>query len=350
MNAPRRRRILVLVHEDLVPPDSLEGHSEKEINTWKTEYDVVTGLRQLGHDVQVQGVHSDLGVLRRRIARFRPHVTFNVLEEFHGVAVYDQHVVSYLELMRARYTGCNPRGLLLAHDKALSKKVMLFHRIPTPRFEVFPLGRRFRPSKLEYPLFVKSLVEDASMGISQKSVVTTPEQLEERVAYFHEQVGTDALAERYIDGRELYVGVLGNSRLTVFPTWEMRMTKLRDGAPLVATEKVKFDEKYQERIGLRYGPAEDLDEALRTRIARLARRVYKTLELTGYARIDLRLTPEGRLFVLEANPNPELALDGEFSAAANAAGLPYNQLLQRIVNLGLRYRAAWRLAEEMESG
>jgi len=345
VKTPRARRILVLVHEDLVPPDSLEGRSEKEIAAWKTEYDVVTGLRQLGHEVQVLGVHSDLGVLRHRIHRFRPHVTFNVLEEFHGVAVYDQHVVSYLELMRARYTGCNPRGLLLAHDKALSKKVMHFHRIPTPRFEVFPIGRRVRPSKLEYPLFVKSLVEDASMGISQKSVVTSEEQLRERVRYFHEQVGTDAMVERYIDGRELYVGVLGNSRLTVFPTWEMRMTKLREGAPMVATEKVKFDEKYQAKVGLRYGPAQDLTDADRTRISRLARRVYRTLELTGYARIDLRLTADGKLFVLEANPNPELALDGEFAAAAEAAGLPYNQLLQRIVNLGLRYRAAWRLAE-----
>ena len=148
----RRMRVLVLMHEDLVPPDSIKGVSEKEMTPWKTEFDVVATLRDMGHEVLPLGVASDLGVLRDAILEFKPRITFNLLEEFHGVAVYDQHVVSYLELMKRRYTGCNPRGLMLAHDKALSKKLLSFHRVRVPEFAVFPPGGRIRkPRRLEYP-------------------------------------------------------------------------------------------------------------------------------------------------------------------------------------------------------
>ena len=168
----KKLRVLVLMHEDLIPPDTIEGASDKEIARWKAEYDVVTGLWHLGHEVRPLGMLDDLGVVREAIEQWKPHVAFNLLEEFHGVAVYDQHVVSFLELMRLPYTGCNPRGLMLAHDKALSKKILTYHRISTPRFSVFPLNRRTkRPQRLAFPLLVKSAVEDASLGISQASVV-----------------------------------------------------------------------------------------------------------------------------------------------------------------------------------
>ena len=339
----RKRRVLVLVHSDLVPPDSLEGHDEKAIREWKTEYDVVSTLRNMGHDARPLGVSDDLGAIRIAIEEFKPHVCFNLLEEFHGVALYDQHVVSYLELMRQPYTGCNPRGLTLAHDKALSKKVLAYHRIQAPRFKVFPVGRKVKkPARLAYPLIVKSLTEDASLGISQASLVNNDEKLVERVRFMHEKIGTDAMADQYIDGRELYVGVLGNQRLQTLPIWELEFTNLPEGSAPIATEKVKWDEKYQEQIGIKTGPAKGLENGLAERILKTCKRTYRALGLSGYARIDLRLRADGAIFVIEANPNPQLAYDEEFAESAAHIKLKYEDVLHRILTLGLGYRAHWR--------
>ncbi len=338
-----RRRVLVLMHADLVPPESIEGLSDEEIAPWKTEYDVVVTLKELGCETLPLGVDSDLGVLRDAIESFQPDLTFNLLEEFHGVAVYDHHVVSYLELMQRRYTGCNPRGLLLAHDKALSKKLLAFHRIRTPDFAVFPMGQKIRrPRRLEFPLLVKSLTEEASMGISQASLVHDDAQLRDRAEFVHRQLGTDALAEHFVDGRELYVGLLGNRRLRVFPTWELTFDKMPDDVPFIATAKVKWDLDYQKKRGIVYKKAEKLPQGVEQSLVRMCKRAYNVLNLTGYARLDLRLTPEGELFLLEANPNPELAFGGEFADSAEAAGLPYDRLLQKILNLGLAYRVEWQ--------
>ena len=339
----RKLRVLVLVHEDLVPPDDLDGHSEKEIEAWKTEYDVVSCLRDMEHDAQPLGVSSDLAVIRRAIEDFKPHVAFNMLEEFHGVALYDQHVVSYLELMRQPYTGCNPRGLTLAHDKALSKKVLAYHRVPHPHFKVFPIGRKVRkPSRLDYPLLVKSLTEEASLGIAQASLVHSDDKLKDRVAFIHEKIGTDAIAGRYIDGRELYVGVIGNQRLQTLPVWELMFTNLPEGTQPIATAKVKWDEKYQKQIGVKTGPAENLPDGVADRILRLCKRAYRDLDLTGYARMDLRLAADATFYRIEANPNPQLAHDEELAESAAHAGIDYPELLKRILNLGLSYRAQWR--------
>lgn len=339
----RRLRILVLMHEDLVPPPSLEGFSKKEISEWKTEYDVVVTLQDAGHEVRPLGVSSDLAVIRKTIDEFKPHVCYNLLEEFHGVSLYDQHVVSYLELLRQPYTGCNPRGLTLSHDKALTRKVLSYHRIPVPKFAVFPVARRIkRPEKLSFPLIVKSLTEHASLGISQASIVTNDEKLIERVKFIHEQIGTDAIVEQYIDGRELYVSILGNQRLQVFPIWELFLKNLPEGAPRIATEKVKWDDKYQEQIGLSIGAAQDLPKELSDKIIRTCKRTYRALEMTGYARVDLRMTEDHKIYVLEANPNPDIGYGEEFAESANALDVGYEQLLNKIINLGIRYRPGWQ--------
>lgn len=339
MSQPRPKRIVVLMHEDLVPPDTIDGLTDAQIAPYKTEYDVVVTLRDMGHDVMPLGVSDDLGMIRRAIEHFKPHTCFNLLEEFHGLGVYDAHVVSYLELMRQPYTGCNPRGLMLAHNKALSKMICRYHRIPVPRFAVFQIGRKVRkPSKLAYPLLVKSLTEEGSVGISQASVVYDDEHLTERVQFIHRTVGTDAIAEQYIDGRELYVGVMGNDRLQVLPIWEMIFPKLRDDAPKIATGKVKWDTRYQKKIGLDTQMARGLDEALQLQIQRLCKRIYRSLGLSGYARMDLRLTPEGRAYLIEANPNPNLSYGEDFAESAERAGLGYDQLLHKLISLGMRYR------------
>jgi D-alanine-D-alanine ligase len=330
-------RVLVLLHPDLMPPDSLKGRSEQEINVWKTEYDVITTLRSAGHEVRPLGVQHELKPIRDEIERWKPDVVFNLLEQFHGETAYDQNVASYLELMRIPYTGCNPRGLMLARGKDLSKKLLSYHRIPIPAFAVFPMRRKVRrPARLGLPLIVKSLSEDASEGIAQASVVDSDDKLAERVDFIHQRIGTAAIAEQYIDGRELYVCVLGNHRLRVLPVWELEFRNLAQGARPIATERVKHDPDYQERRGILHGPARDLAPELRARITSIAKRICRTLELDGYSRIDFRLSADNIPYFLEANPNPEIAQSQEFAHAAELDGLTYSDLLCRILALGLK--------------
>ena len=336
-------RILVLTHADLVPPESLEGRSAQEIAAWRKEYDVCAGLRELGHEVLVLGVSHDLAPIKQHVEGFQPHAVFHLLMEFQDLAVYQAHVTGYLELLRAPYAGCNPRGLLLARDKALSKLLFRVHRIPTPGFVVFPRERRIRvPKRLDYPRIVKSVDEEASLGIAQASIVYDEEKLRERVAFVHRRVATDAIAVQYVAGRELTIGVLGNDRLSTFPVWEMFFENLPEGAEPIATARVKWDLAYQRRVGIETGPAKDLPPERAAEIARVAKRTYRALGLSGYARIDLRLTEDGRLFVIEANPNPDLTRDEDFARSAAAAGIEYPELLQRIVTLGLRHPSPWK--------
>jgi D-alanine-D-alanine ligase len=337
----KRLRVLVLVHPDLIPPESSKGHTEQEINVWKTEYDVVTTLRAAGHEVRPLGVHDELKPIRNDIEAWKPDVVFTLLEQFHGEAIYDQNVVSYLELLRVPYTGCNPRGLMLARGKDLSKTLVQHHRVPVPDFAVFPMHRKVkRPARLALPLIVKSVNEDASYGISQASVVDSDDKLVDRVKFIHERIGTAAIAEQYIEGREIYVSIIGNDRLLVLPVWELQFKNMPQGDWLIATEKVKHDTGYQERRGILHGPAKDITPELAARIQRLAKRIYRTLELDGYARIDFRLATDGTPYFLEANPNPEIAESEEFATAARHVGIGYPDLLHRIVALGMRRRGA----------
>ena len=336
----KKLRVLVLMHEDLVPPDDPSGLEEKELLRIKTERDVVVGLTELGHDVHKLGVWDELAPLRKALGEHEPEIVFNLLEEFHGQAVYDHNVVSYLELMRAAYTGCNPRGLVLARDKALSKKILHYHRIRAPRFAVVPLGRRLRRSRrLEFPLIVKSLIEEASTGIAKASVVTDEEKLRERVRFIHEHVRTDAIVEEYIEGREVYVGVLGNQRLTVLPVWELNLEQLPADAPRIATRRLKIDREYQKRYGVTIGKAKGLPSDWLRGFERTCKRIYRLLGLSGYARLDFRIAADNTPYFLEANPNPEIAADEEFAAASLAAGMDYRAMLDRILRLGLQ-RAA----------
>lgn len=332
------------MHESLVPPDDLSGYTEEEILEWKTEFDVVTTLREMGHEVLPLGVYDDLGDLRRATEDFKPHIWFNLLEEFHGVGVYDHHVVSYLELMKQHYTGCNPRGLLLAHDKPLAKKILSFHQIRSPGFFVVPRGKKTRlPSDIDYPLLVKSASEDASLGITDASIVHDIDQLEERVEYIHSATKTDALVETFIQGRELYVGVIGNRQLRVFPIWEMIFENAKPGDPQIATSRVKWDIKHQEKLGIKTVRARGISPEIENRINSICKRVYKALSLSGYARIDLRLREDGEVFVIEANPNPNLSYGEDLAESAENAGVNYENLIKKIISLGLNYQAEWRL-------
>ncbi len=336
-------RVMVVAHASLVPPADLSGVVAARLDEMRTEIDVITTLKAMGHEVLVVGVLDSLTELRAVMTDWRPDIAFNLLEEFDGIVTYDQHVVAFLELSRQRYTGCNPRGLLLSRDKPLSKQLLSYHRIPTPQFTVFRRSARLHvPRKLRYPLFVKSATEDASLGISQASIVADLGHLRDRVAFIHDQVGSDALVEEYIDGREVYVGVLGNDRLTRYPPWELSFGSLPEGQAPIATRKIKWDKRYQQKHGIATQAANDMDSAVVTRLDQLARRIYRVLGLSGYARMDFRVRPDGSIFVLEANANPNLAQGDDLAQSALAAGTGYDELLTRILQLGLRYQAEWR--------
>ena len=331
-------KILALMHEDLVPPDDISGLTEKQIQPWKMEYDVKVTLEAMGHEVHAVGIYGDLSVLQKALEQIEPDIVFNMLEEFNGQPLFDQHLVSYLELKRVRYTGCNPRGLTLAHDKALSKQILAHHRIPVPGFAVFRQGRKVkRPRRLEFPLLVKSLIDEGSVGISRASVVRDDAALAERVELVHRQSGSPAIAEQYIEGRELYMSLVGNDRLQTFTPWELIFNKLPEGVPNIATSKLKWSYSHQEQIGLESRPAELTPEQTR-RLVSLSKRIYRALFLSGYARLDFRMSPAGEFYLLEANPNPCLAYGEDFAEGVEQAGVDYENLLDTILRNGLNYR------------
>lgn len=343
----KKRRVLVLLHRNLTPK---EGVAPPDVNPeWRMEWDVVTHLRDRGHELMLIEVHDDLSPIRQALDEFKPTIAFNLLEAFDDVVVFDQNVVSYLELLRVPYTGCNPRGLTLARDKALARKLLAYHRIPSPDFTVIGVGRKpVLPRRLSYPLIVKSLTYEASAGISQASVVANEEQLAKRVRFIHETLFTPAIVEQYIDGRELYVGVLGNHRLRVFPVWEMSFDKMQGANWRIATGRVKWNVNYQKRHGIDTAQA-DLPPEVAARVQHLAKRTYRALELSGYARIDFRMDANGIPHVIEANPNPQLAEQEDFARSAALAGITYPVLLERIMALGNRWQPG-RIASSLTEG
>jgi D-alanine-D-alanine ligase len=344
----KRYRILLMVHEQLVPPEDIEGLSEKEIDVFRSEYDVYSTLYNLGHEVRVVGISDRLSKLRKTVKEWKPHVVFNLVQEFSGITSYEHYVVAYLEMIRQQYTGCNPRGLMLSRDKVLTKQLLAWHRIATPAFHLFPFGVRFmepKKGKLVFPLFVKSATEDASVGIAQASIVEDMHRLRERVEFIHDRVQSDALVEEYIEGREFYVGVLGNKRLTTLPIWEIDFGTLAEKRSGIATSRVKWDRGYQAKHGIKTGPAKGLPKAEADKLARLAKRIYRALHMCGFARLDLRMRQDGKVFLLEANANPDLTRGEDLAESAASVGINYDKLISRIVSLGMSYMPEWRLYE-----
>lgn len=338
----KKLRVMMLVHSYLVPPDDLVDDADPRMDKYRTEYDVRAALQNLGHQVRMVAVDDEIAPVRRTIEEWNPHIAFNLLEAFGENAAHDYYVVSYLDMIKMPYTGCNPRGLVLSRDKALSKKLLAYHRIKVPRFRVFRWGRIIHEREvrnLPYPMVVKSLVEQGSIAIAQASFVSTPQELIERVVQVQEMTGTDAIAEEYIDGRELYVTVVGNQRLQVLPIREI-VFRRGDELPKIATYKVKWDEKYRESRGIDYQFARNLPTGMQEQIERLAKRIYRILDLSGYARMDLRLTADGKVYVLEANPNAAIADNEDVAFSAEKAGMSYEQLIQKLLNLGLRFARA----------
>jgi D-alanine-D-alanine ligase len=325
----KKLRLIVLCHEDLVPPDSIEGLTPKEVAPFKTEWDVITTLKKIGHEVSAVGVYNNLGVIGNALLEHKPQVAFNLLEEFHGYPLYDQHVVSYLELMKQPYTGCNPRGLTICRDKALSKMVLAYHRIHVPAFAVFHMNRVVKRSKrLKFPLLVKSISEEGSVGIARASIVNDDDKLAERVEFIHRQTKTHAIAEQYIAGREIYVRRDWESAIAMLYPVGIGDRKAARRRTEHCDFKMKWDPAYQEKVGV-VTKAADLDKKMKQKLERLSKKIYRTLFLSGYARLDYRVTDDGEIYLLEANPNPQIANAEDFADSAQHCGVDYEALLQK---------------------
>jgi D-alanine-D-alanine ligase len=259
------------------------------------------------------------------------------VEQFNNNPAFDQNIVSFFEMQGLPFTGCGSTGMTLCKHKGTSKKILHYHRIGVPNFVVIPRGQRVaRPKQLKFPALIKPVKEEASYGISQASFVENDDQFKERVAFIHDKYQSAAIAEEYIDGRELYVSVMGNVRLTVFPFREMIFREVPPNEPKIATFKAKWDEDYRKRWGLKNQFANGLDAALVSQIEETCKRIYRLLTIDGYARIDLRLTAANELYFIEANPNPHLAEDEDFAMSAGKAGLKYPELIDRIVRQGMK--------------
>jgi len=333
-----QRQLKVLALFDAIAPTTLDQDLSAELQTqdWKTEANVLAALGELAILTEHLAIFDDLDLLTRKLQRFEPDVIFNLADQFKNNRAFDQNIVSFLEMHGLPFTGCGSTGLTLCKHKAISKKILGYHRIRVPEFTVIARGRRgARPRRLHFPILVKPLKEEASYGIAQASFVETDEQFKERVQFIHDHYGNDAIAEEYIEGRELYVSILGNRRLQVFPIRELVFKEVPPDEPKIATYKAKWDEEYRKRWGLQNQFAENLDPAVERRIAETCKRIYRLLTIDGYARLDLRLTPANELYFIEANPNPILAADEDFAQSALKAGLPYPRLIEQIIRLGI---------------
>ena len=334
-----KRKLKVLALFDAVAPTTLDQDLSAELKSedWKTEANVLAALGELGHTTDHLAIFDDVDLLRQKVRSFEPDLIFNLADQFKNNRAFDQNIVSFLELQGLPFTGCGSTGLVLCKHKGISKKILSYHRIHVPEFAVIPRGKRCaRPKRLKFPILVKPLKEEASLGISQASFVETDEQFKERVLFIHEKYDSDVIAEEYIEGRELYVSILGNHRLQVFPIRELVFQEVPPDEPKIATYRAKWDEEYRKRWGLQNRFAEGLEPAVAENIEQICKRIYHLLTIDGYARLDLRLNARNEVYFIEANPNPILAADEDFAQSAARASLSYPQLIDRIIRTGLK--------------
>ncbi len=327
--------IAVLIDAETIFPDDPEFEGATLAVRESMEFHIIAALRELGYDVAIQSFGPDPLIAMRSLMDAKPDLVFNLTEHFGGDRRQDANIAGLLELMGIPFTGTAAEGLLLCRDKITAKRLLGYHKIRVPHYFAMEPGSRKIPSRLHFPLIVKPAREDGSDGISLDSIVHDEAELKNRVAMIHERMQQAALCEEYIEGRELYVGITGNDRLTAYPAREIRFGKTGEGGPAIATFKVKSDADYRKKWEITYQHA-DLPPAQERTVARISKRVYHILQIRDYGRIDLRLTPGGDVVFLEANANPNLSDGDDLAEAAERVGVDHNTLIDRIVKLALQ--------------
>jgi len=330
----RKLNITTLVDKWTIPANDPDFRQKPIEPT--TEHHVIQTLRELGHNVSIIGLADDITIIVTKLSEHKPDIVFNLTEQLGGDRSMDMNIAAMLEMLKIPYTGSGPAGLMLSRDKRLCKELLTQHRIRVPGFVSIAQNQKVRiPKSLNYPLVVKPAFEDSSEGISNASLVSSETALIERVKFVHDGWQQPVIVEEYIEGREFYVGVIGNKRLTALPIRECIFDSENPEGPQLATYRVKWNRKYREKWNIRFDFAE-LDEPIIKKIERICKRVYRLLRMRDYGRIDLRLTPDNKLVVLETNPNADIAYGEEVAEAAEKAGITYEKLIDRIIHLALR--------------
>jgi D-alanine-D-alanine ligase len=300
----------------------------------EVEDEVADALGKLGHKATIHCLDGSIKSLHA-LARMDCDLVFNLAESFAGNDTADHCIAAYLELIDKRFTGAGSHGLLYAQDKAMAKKILEFHGIQTPVFARSFRGRLDFSHDLEFPVIVKPAREDGSIGIEFNAVVSSIRELMERIDWLHANFDSPVLIEEYVEGREMYVGVLGNGTPTALPVVELDLSKLPEGTPRIAGAEVKWGKGTRAYRDTKSAVAEDLPEETAAQLQQTAIAVYQALELRDYARIDMRLRPDGRVAVIEANPNPWLSSKAEFAMAARKSGRNYTQLIEEITDMAM---------------
>jgi D-alanine-D-alanine ligase len=303
-----------------------------------TENDVYRALQANGFEVRLCGLYNDVTPLLEDVKEFKPDIIFNLVEVFDGKTYFEKNIGALLEMIGIPYTGASSDALFICNNKALGKKILRFHRVRVASFHTFYLGHRiWRPKTIKLPAIIKPLREEASRGISQASIVDSEEAFIDRIKFLHENMNADVIAEEYVDGRELYVSVIGNKRLTVLPPREMKFGNLPEDEPRIATYKAKWDDDYRDRWGIKSVFAGKLPDGTLKRVEEVCKRAYRALTIHSYIRFDIRLTPSGQIYIIEPNANPCIARIDEVAQSAEKIGVSYEQLIRKIVMMPLSY-------------
>ncbi len=333
----KKLNILLLFDTPYFTPRGYDFKKEFADPDWDTENDVYKALVANGHKVTLLGLYNNIDILSEEIRQNKPDIVFNLAEVFNQKSHLDKNVVALLEMLEIPYTGASLPNMLVCGDKALSKKILSFHKIKVPNFYTFYKGHRiWLPKKLKLPLIVKSLSEEASRGISQASLVDNEESLIERVKFIHNSLGTDAIAEEFIEGREFYVSIIGNKKIKVLPLRELIFGEITEEERRIATYKAKWDNEYRQKWGIKNIFAARLPEGLGEKINEICKRAYRALNMCCYARFDIRVASDAKVYIIEVNANPCLAICDEFAQSAEKAGFTYNKLIDKIIDLALK--------------
>jgi len=328
----RQKKALVLIDLLNSAPENQDYSDVLGTEDWKNQSDVYKALKNLGYDSNFFGLYDNLHALMEQIKKTPPDIIFNLCEAYLGQRVYEPQVAALLELLHVPFTGSGSEALSLCKDKGLTKKILTYHRIRVPKFVVSHRKRPLRRLRdVIYPAFIKPLGLEASEGIAQMSFVESEKDGLDRIKYLHDKLETDVIVEEFIEGRELYVGLLGRQKIEVFPPRELFFKGVEDSEFRFATFKAKWDEGYRKRHQIATDKAEGIDEKTQLRIVEVSRKIFSLFRLRGYARLDFRLRSNGDLVFIEANPNPSIAKEEDFAASAKAHGYSYDELIEKII-------------------
>jgi len=329
-----KKKVLILFDLASPPPPEQNYRDFDKATGWDQEIGVKRAIQHLGGEAILVGVFDDIVRLIKELQEFAPEVVFNMTESFRNKRELEPQIAGVLELLGIPYTGTRSLGLGICQDKSLSKKILVHHRIRTAQWVISKKNAPIRGLKsFKFPAFVKPVSTESSEGISKDSLVKNESDCFERVRYLHEKFECDVMIEEFIEGRELYVSVMGDKRLKVFPIRELTFSRFSEDEPKFATYKVKWDENYRKKWGIRNEFAKDLSDEIVRKASKMAKKAFEVLKLKGYARFDMRLTEQNELVILEANPNPSIADYDDFPQSAKKGGISYDDLIGKIIDL-----------------